>query len=151
MQLLKKLSSVILLLATACTSGGPISPEESARQMREAFAAHDAKAFKALLSQKSLDKVNLMVTSLKSVEGKQRDNVARYYGLNPETLASLNSETFLAYYIKNESKQVLGNILTSQIVGVDRSKTRATIHFEAGAALDFVREGPYWKFDLTKL
>jgi len=151
MQLLKKLPVMILLMAAACTSGGPISPEEAVRQLREAFAAHDAKTLKSLLSKKSLEKVSLMVTSLKSLEGKQRESVARYYGLKPEALASLNSENFLSQYIKSESKQVLGTILTSEIAGVERNETMARIHFEAGAALEFVREGPYWKFDLTKL
>jgi len=151
MQLLKKLTIVILLLAAACTSGGPISPEEAARQLREAFAAHDAKALRSLLSKKSLEKVSLMVTSLKSIDGRQRENVARYYGFKPEALASLNSEIFLSQYIKNESKKVLGTVLTSEIARVERGKTSARIHFEAGAALEFVREGPYWKFDLTKL
>ena len=151
MQHVRKLPLLVLVLFVACISAGALSPEGAAHELRRVFTEGDARGLKMLLSEKSRVKVRVMVTSLKSLEGKQLQNVAAYYGVKPGELSVLTVDVFLASYINRESGRVLGKVLQSKIAGIDRQKTRARVHFSGGAALDFVREGPYWKFDMTKL
>ncbi len=151
MQLLKIIPILVLLGSLSCTPGGPLSPKDAAEQLSQAFLQQDVKSLKGLLSKESLKKVETMAAALKNLEEKQSGNTANYYGLKPEALRNMDAETFLALYLRNESKRTLGKILKTEIIDIKRDKKKATVFFKAGAALIFVREGPYWKFDLTEL
>ena len=45
---------------------------------------------------------------------------------------------------------VIRKMSTHKIIGIDVKGKKATIRVENGMELGFVKEGPYWKFDMEQ-
>jgi hypothetical protein len=55
------------------------------------------------------------------------------------------------YFSRNRYGNSLADIFNDDIIAVDVNGSSAVVKTSGGFELDFVREGPYWKFDLSKL
>jgi len=74
------------------------------------------------------------------------------YGYSQEKLKDLKpSEAVDLYFFSDATGVKLGRYFKESIVSIDIQGNSASIKTESGIALDFVREGPYWKFNLSDL
>jgi len=74
------------------------------------------------------------------------------FGYTEEKLRSLRISDSVALYFFSETTGVkLNRYFMESIVSVDVRGSKALVKTESGIELDFVREGPYWKFDLSDL
>jgi len=142
---------MVLASAVSCNSRGPLSPGEAFKELNRAFVNRDAASFKKLLSEGSIKKIKIVTGMFSRMNDDQLKSVSRLYGVEMDKMKKLTVDDFIVIYLSSEKSLVVANALTLKITAVDRKKESATIRVESGAQLNFVREGPYWKFDLTRL
>ena len=154
MHILKRVLFPLILVGisfTACSPGGPLTPNRAFEDVKQAFVAKDGPALYRLLSKEGQKKVDAMAADLAGLKGAQQQRVARHYGLTPEKMKNLTGRTFASLYLEREAKGVLGKALARKVVNREHKGKRALILLEGGPSLLFVQEGPYWRFDLKGL
>lgn len=152
MRVLKYLFPVILAAQLSCGSGGPLTPAESFNAIKIAVEKKDSEAIGNYISQSSLDKISKLNQMIKGMRGDQLKALTSKYGYTPEKLVNLKVPDFIALYFFSDATGVnLNRYFKENVVSIDIQGEHASVKTESGIVLDFLREGPYWKFDLTGL
>lgn len=144
--------AVFLLLILSCARGGPLTPADTFMVIREAADRNDRVVILQNLSAESLEKINEFINLTARLSDTQMKAIAMSENIPAEKLKSLKPEECTAlYFSRNRYGHSLSDIFNEDIVAVDVSGSTAVIKTSGGFELDFVREGPYWKFDLSRL
>jgi hypothetical protein len=61
------------------------------------------------------------------------------------------SDAVSLYFFSDVTGIKLSRYFNENIVSIDIRGNRAAVKTESGIQLDFLREGPYWKFDMSNL
>ncbi len=138
------------LLTLSCKPLGPLTPAESFAQLKKAAQGGDARKVVQLLSGKSMRKIENTVENLKSLDDQQAVNLSRIYGIGSDRIRNLSVEDFIRVYL-NIKGNILLQIVEQNPVAIDLKVPEAAIRVENGMTIYFVKEGPYWKFDFTRL
>lgn len=103
-----------------------------------------------LLSERSKKEIKEMIGKFNRINPSARKRIASVYGVKEERLSGMSGRDFilLCLYLDRKNDAVR-NALKNKIVGVDRKNKRAVIRVANGMKLFFVKEGPYWKFDMN--
>ena len=152
MHLLKRsrLFLVPLILLVSCAPRAALTPQAAFHDLKEAFRASDAAGLERQLSLESVRKVRSMTGLFSRMDDHQLDALARKFNVPAERLKNLSVRDFCALTLGiDKGKNVIGIAVTRAIVGIDRKGRRAVIRVDNGMELPFVKEGPYWKFDMT--
>jgi hypothetical protein len=143
---------LIALAADSCAPQGSLTPRRAFYDLREAFRKSDAAAFERLLSRASLGKIRHASALVTSLSSRQHKSLSELYGIPAQKLERLSVRGFLRiFFTMDRPGNVIGTALSYNIVGVNREGRRAVVRVSNGMELAFVKEGPYWKFDLTGL
>lgn len=152
MRILKYFYLTAVLAQLSCGSGGPLTPAESFNAVKNAVESNDSEAVVKCLSQSSLDKISRHNMMVKNMRSDQLAVLSVKYGYPSEKLLNLKTTDSAALYFFSDTTGIkLGRYFKEGIVSVDIRGSRALIKTESGIELNFVREGPYWKFDLSDL
>ncbi len=152
MRLLKYFFLPLILLQISCGSGGPLTPVESFNAVKSAVENRDIEAVVKCLSQSSLDKISRHNLMVKSMRSDQLAVLSVKYGYSQDKLVNLTPADSAALYFFSDNADIkLGRYFKEGIVSVDIRSGQAFVKTESGIELNFVREGPYWKFDLSDL
>ena len=142
----------IVLLFLSCSNGGPLTPLESFNSIKHAVEKNDSDAILSYLTESSLTKINEFNIIIKEINSDQLSILSSKYGIAPDRLKTLKtSDSVSLYFFSDNVKIKLGKYFKENIVSVDIHGSSATVKTESGIELDFKREGPYWKFDLSDL
>ncbi len=145
-----------LLLAGAaaawgCTSHGPLTPEEAFRALARAHRNSDARAVMGLLSRGSLERIMRITRELSSMDGAQAEALASHLDIPADTVRDLSPAEYVLLQLrlgKRFNEDIIREASSLKIIGTDVKGDRASIRVENGMELFFVKEGPYWKFEL---
>jgi len=152
MHILKNAFIFMALFFFSCSSGGPLTPAESFNAIKNAAEKNDSDAIVNYLTKASLNKISKLNLIIKDMRSDQLEILSTKYGYSDEKLRSLKVSDSIALYFFSEVTGVkLNRYFKENILSIDIRGSRALVKTESGIELDFVREGPYWKFDLSDL
>ncbi|PKL39734.1 MAG: hypothetical protein CVV44_05800 [Spirochaetae bacterium HGW-Spirochaetae-1] len=154
MYLLRKQAGLwvaVLTIFISCVSGGPLTPEDSFHDLRRAFASQDAVLLKKIISRDSLAKMKKIIAHISTMSEEQKSGISALYGIPRERLETITPDDFCSLYIVTQNKGPMGQALRSDIVSREQQGDHVIMSVASGVRFSFVKEGPYWKFDLTGL
>ncbi len=141
-----------LISVSACSGSGPVTPVEAYRNVMVYINEKDYNSFYDSLSAGTKDKLVKYKQILDSLEKKQLAKVSSTYGLPERQILSLNNKELAALvFLSERSRSSLLPLLKEKIGTVNISGAFAEISTEKGRIIVFVKEGPYWKIDLSDL
>ncbi len=152
MHLLKSYSLLFIILLISCGSGGALTPAESFNVLRAAVEKNDSEAIVNYLTESSLVKINRHNNMLKVMNNEQLSILSTKYGYTTDKLRNLKvSDAVSLYFFSDVTDVKLRRYFKESVVSIDIQGRKALIKTESGVELDFLREGPYWKFDMSSL
>ena len=152
MHFLKNLLLIIFLLQISCAAGGPLTPLKSFNAIKSAVEKNDSEAIAGYLTESSLNKISKLAMMIKDMRNDQLANLSCEYGYSEDKLKNLKVLDCVSLYFFSDTAGVqLGRYFKERIISIDIHGSRALVKVESGIELDFVREGPYWKFDISDL
>jgi hypothetical protein len=141
-----------LLILFSCGSGGPLTPLESFKVIKSAVEKNDSEMILSNLTKSSLNKINTLSSMIKEMRSDQISVLSEKYGYSPDKIKNLkNSDSIALYFFSDATNIKLGKYFQENIVSTSIHGGRARLKTESGIELDFIREGPYWKFDISDL
>jgi hypothetical protein len=146
---LKGAVTLILFAAMlgSCISHGPLSPDQAVSELQRAFNAGDVFMTKRLMSAGSIEKISLMIRSLGGMSDEQLSAASRAYGMAPAGMKGMTEDQFISLFIATQKAIIFES--PAGIAAVKENEERAAVLLQNGNRLDFIKEGPYWRFDLT--
>lgn len=149
MRLLKTGCLCLLLIAVSCSPGGPLTPREAFVQVRHAYTRSDTAMLMNSLSAGSLRAMDGAAALINTMGPRQRAAVLASSGIRSDGSSKVTRREILLMHLERERQSPAVLLaLRHDITGIDREKERAVVTVDNGMRLYFVREGPYWKFDL---
>ncbi len=148
------LISICMAFSISCKSEGPLTPEQAFEELRNAYHNKDAASVVSLLSKGSVDKVKSIITMISSMNEVQLKSLSERLGATVDEMKKLEVKDYMALQLNAGEKigdDMMKDILKHKIIGVDIVKERSVVRLENGMELDFVKEGPYWKFNMQEL
>ncbi len=140
------------LAVFACAPGPPRTPEDAVEAVKKAVAADDPRALKPLLSSASIERAGVVARALREANESQVQAVSRRFRIPPDRVRTMTVEDYLFVMMRERSgRNVLKRALGSRITVISRGERTAVVKTASGIDLLLVREGPYWKLDLTDL
>lgn len=137
------------LCAFSCASGNFLTPEKAFSGVYAAFAKQDIALMRNILSIQSIAKIEAMRQSFAAMDVNQANEAAKLYGISGEEFKSISLEKFISVFLSSQKDVIFsGNFSLAE---VRESGDSAVVLLRNGNELDFVKEGIYWKFDLTAL
>ena len=149
----------VVMLCTAalfysCKSGGPTTPEETFNLLKGAYSNSDAGELEKLLSAGGLRKAQAIIRIFSLMNEEQLKALGKKFKVTAGTLKNLSVKEFLNLQLliaKTNEDDLSGVIVTSKMTGVDINNRKAVVRLDNGMELTFVKEGPYWKYDIEEL
>ncbi len=141
----------VIFFCGGCTPGGPLTPADSFIAVRSAIEKNDIKKIGELISSESKNKIKRFLIIISALDKDQLNSAAEVYNIGADKLKNIDSYGALSLYFNPGAKLNLRDIFKEDMLTVDVHDNRAVIRTESGYEIDFVREGPYWKLDLSEL
>ena len=141
-----------MIAFTGCTPQAALTPQAAFHDLKNAFRTSDSAALERQLSAASVRKVREMTSLFSKMGDRQLGALAGKFGVAPERLRNLSVRDYCALILTlDREKSVIGIATSRAITGIDRNGSRATVRVDNGMELTFIKEGPYWKFDMAGL
>jgi len=145
-------SALVAALAISCSPQAAVTPRDAFRDLKEAFRASDAAALERQLSQDSRANIREAAALFSRMDDRQLAALSGKLGVPADRLKRLSVRDYCAIALAYDRERNVVRVATGQdIVGVNKKGNRAVIRVANGMDLPFVKEGPYWKFDMTLL
>jgi hypothetical protein len=154
MHLLKsvRLYLVPVIALLSCAPQAALTPQAAFHDLKEAFRKSDAALLERQLSRDSVRKIRYMNGLFSRMEERQLKALSDKFNVPAERLKKLTVRDYCALTLTlDRSTSVIGTAASRPVVGIDRKGSRAVVRVDNGMELPFVKEGPYWKFDMTGL
>ncbi len=136
----------------SCAPQAAITPQEAFYHLREAFQKSDSSALERQLSRESINKIRRISSMFSLMDDRQIKSLSMQYGIPEAKLKRLSVREYLKLrFAMERGKEVIGAITSQGILGINRAGGRAVVRVRNGMELTFIKEGPYWKFDMTEL
>ena len=133
----------------ACTPSGPLTPKEAFTRLKNGVEKMDSEAVAGLLCSESLEEIRTVSGLFKNMPPEQLESVARYYKTSPDTMRNLKPTDYVSLVLARDyGNNTLKQAVASPLLDIERTGNNAAIKLQNGMKLLFVREGPYWKFQL---
>jgi hypothetical protein len=145
-------TAVVAALLFSCSPRAAVTPRDAFRDLKEAYRAQDAAALERQLSQDSLANIREATVLFSRMDDRQLGALSEKLGVPAGRLKRLSVRDYCDIALAYDRDRNVVRVATGQdIVGVNKKGNRAVIRVANGMDLPFVKEGPYWKFDMTLL
>ncbi|HOD13325.1 MAG TPA: hypothetical protein PLA65_06215 [Spirochaetota bacterium] len=142
----------LALALVSCSPQAAVTPRGAFNDLREAVRAGDAAALERQLTTASLARMREAAALFSRMEDRQVEALSEKLGVDAQRLRRLSVRDYCALTLAaGGERNVIRVAARQEIVGVSRKGARAVIRVSNGMELHFVKEGPYWKFDMTLL
>ncbi len=132
------------------TTNGPITPEEAFYALKGAVLQSDAEKMSHIISKKSIDRIMILSKEFSTLDIPQAGGIAEAYGINEETLRNITPQKYIEIYLrKTEEAGVLRNTLKGEVLAIRKIGDGIFFKMSNGMDVPFIKEGPYWKFDMS--
>ncbi len=145
------LFSFMLCFVPGCKTAGPLTPVDSFIAVQRAIEANDIRLIGELVSKGTKEKVDYFRKTLSTLDKDQLIAIAKFYNIDSSKLSAIDFYGALSLYFSPRSDLSLIKIFNEDISYVDIFGKKAVIRTQSGFEIDFVKEGPYWKLDLSEL
>ncbi len=143
-------AAVVLAVGISCTPQGAMTPRDAFFSVRIAFEKGDPDVLERVLSEQSIARVRRICALFAGMNDRQLAEIAATYGVEPAVLKDLSLRGYLELFLSREKRGgSIARSLKARIVSTHKEERKATVFLENGMEFDFVKEGPYWKFDMT--
>ncbi len=143
---------LIVFLITSCTSRGALTPVQCFETVKSAVLQGDVVTIEKNLSDRSLVKMEKLHKMISTMDEKQIKTLAALYRYDVQKMRNMKTADYIALYFFVKNGGVLSaDIFKYDIVASDISGSSAVLRTSSGVELDFTREGPYWKLDISDL
>jgi len=140
------------IFALSCSSRGPLTPEEAFGVIQKAYHRGNPELMLSVLSAESLRRITEMTALIAGMGERQREKLAERLNVQAEQLSHLSPAAYLGLQMRIAralNDDALGKALDSGIRKCEIRDAGAVLTAQNGMELSFVKEGPYWKFDMT--
>ncbi len=142
----------LLIASAGCAPQAALTPQAAFHDLKNAFRKSDAASLERQLSAGSIRKARAAISMFSKMEDRQLRALSEKFGVEPERLRRLSVRDYCALILAlDRGKSVIGAATSRAVTGIDRKGDRAAVRVENGMELVFVKEGPYWKFDMAGL
>lgn len=138
---------LLVLITTACSPAGPLTPGDALEELRQAFLSGDAAMLQKNLSTRSRKRFMAFVTTFNRMPGEQKKSLAKEFGIPMAGKGTLTLGGYMQTVMKSDEGKQLLLSLRGEVVARDLQETTARIAVSDGMVFRFVKEGPYWRFD----
>ena len=143
---------IAAVIMASCSPQAAVTPRGAFDDLRRACASGDAAALASQLSSGSRARIREAAALFSRMEDRQIAALSGKLGVDAVRLRRMSVRDFCALtLVADRERNVIRAAARQQIVGVSRKGRRAVIRVSNGMELSFVKEGPYWKFDMTLL
>ncbi len=152
MHLLKSVRLFLIpaIVLLSCAPRAALTPQAALHDLKEAFLKSDAALLEHQLSRESVRKIRYMTGLFSRMDERQLDALSKKFSVPADRLKNMTVRDYCALTLSlDREKNVIGAATARSVVGIDRKGSRAVIRVDNGIELPFVKEGPYWKFDMT--
>ncbi len=139
---------VILISGLNCKSQRPLTPGDAFYAVRKALLINDLDAVMDILSVGSIEKIKRTVKVISAMNDSQIRAFSGIYGIVPGEIKNFSAKRFVELYFKRRDN-IIYKAVKEDIVSIDVEGPKALIRVANGLMIDFVREGPYWKLDMS--
>ncbi len=143
--------AALILLVCGCGAGGPLTPEEAFARLKRAYAGADASMLVDLLSRRSRNKIDLIIAEMRRLDAGQAKAISRQLGVPEDRLRGLTPVQYIALQLELSRRygdDTVSQATAQEIIGTDVKDGRAVVRVDNGMELIFVKEGPYWKYEM---
>ncbi len=88
---------------------------------------------------------------LSRLDSAQLRVLSEFYQYDAERLKNIDFNSALSLYFRGDGKNSLRELFNREIIAVDVYGKKAMLRLDNGVELDFKKEGPYWKLDISDL
>lgn len=146
------LAVLLLLLNTAaCMCRGAVTPQQAFASVKEAFEREDAVLLSANLSSAGLSKIDAVRSQFAAMPDAQLNAAAQLYGMTAVKLKAMSREDIIRLIIIHDKKALFSGNSNPEGIEINESNGTANVLMANGSELRFVKEGLYWKLDITDL
>lgn len=138
----------ILFCLTVCTPKGALTPGDAFSQLRRAYFTANSGEIVRLLSKDSKAKIRKMCLSYKNMREKQQKSLARHFDIPVNKIQNLSVKDYIQFFLLKDINRIIKK-QDMHVERINRKNNQAVVYIKNGIELKFVKEGPYWKFDLT--
>ena len=138
----------------SCRARSPLTPEIAYSMLRDAYMQGDGAAFWDLLDLSSRRQIEELTRLIRTMDDAQAGALAEKLAISPNELKTITPASFISLQIaldKRPGHDILGGMFTGQVLRKRESREKCVLHVAGGLELTFVREGPYWKFEMNGL
>ncbi len=141
---------ILITAAFSCAPGGPMTPRDALFSLRVAFEKKDPDHLKKVLSSESLAEIERVCSLFNAMNGRQLEAAAARYRVSPQALKDLAARDYLKLILANQKgKGAIARAVAARPLSIRKGDKEAVFVLENGLEITFVKEGPYWKFDMT--
>jgi len=146
------ISVLFISMILSCSKGGPLTPSDTFNVIKNAADRNDKEVLMLHLSSGSREKIDEFIRLTAKLSDTQLKAIAHSENISVEKIRNMNPADCTAlYFSRSRYGNSLAEIFNDDIISIDVNGDSAVIKTSGGFELNFVREGPYWKFDLTNL
>lgn len=136
-----------------CAQQGPVTHAQAYVALKRAYTNGSNTAISSLLSQNSINHIEKVTLAISRLNKSAKQHMAEKLGIQPERLDNLTPQDYLSLYMqlnKNYAKDIVAAALEYDPVSVSEAQNHARYTMPNNITLYFIREDPYWKFDLER-
>jgi hypothetical protein len=155
MRILTLSAAIIQILCLAamvsCKYRGSLTPEDAFNDLKTAYAKSDAGTVTAMLSSKSLVRIQNIIKSFREMSDEQLQSLSGVLGVEAGKLRNITIKEYIAVQMaagKKSGGDSVRELLNYKIVGSNINGNTATVRAENGMELSFEKDGPYWKYEM---
>jgi len=143
---------IILLIFFSCKPKKPLTPQHAFKSLKIAVISSDIDRIKDLLSQESIKKIEYSISIFSNMSEEQIKSLSDNFDVPEQIMKNMSVKDYIQIYLSlNNNDNLLYRALSHEQIGISSHEDSAIIRMENGMELKFVKEGPYWKFDMSEL
>ncbi len=150
---------VAVFASSFCKEEPSYEPKEVIAKAKESYSAMEVDTFLSFLSLKitnQLEKdVNILRESFAGIPEAARVNIAKSMGVNPKSFPNIKLSEYVLYVMNNEKKGMgSDNVIfphevreSNALIGENISDEAATLSYDNGVEVHFIKENGQWKIN----
>lgn len=143
----------LALLASGCDQRGPVTHSQAFNALKAAYQGGNQAALSSLLSENSQTYISKIALAMSRLSESSKLHAAQKLGIEAKTFESISPEEYVELYLElntSYQKDIVSQAIEKNVVSIAETEQNASYTMANNVKLYFVKEEPYWKFDLER-
>ncbi len=144
---------LLAFFAAGCSQRGPVTHPQAFMALKEAYQTGNDSALSSLLSSNSINYIKKIALALSRLQNSSKKQLAVQFDIEEDKLNNLTPQTYIDLYMKlntTYTKDIVSETLDQKVVSISEAGAQVSYRMSNNVTLYFVKEEPYWKFDLER-